>query len=178
MFVCTCVCVVCACMCVGARVWLYCIVSVCLSMHVYECNEYLYFRVNMYVVRIRVHLCVYVVIVCKSVRVCDSEWMCDCVIVYVSWCRPMCVRERVCECVQVNSLANNAKWWTTSIVVINLDSIFTICGAVWTCTFQHFRKSETLVLLRTGTMLLGIMFCSSAIAIRTYTDICDGLICV
>jgi hypothetical protein len=42
-------------------------------MHVYECNEYLYFRVNMYVVRIRVHLCVYVVIVCKSVRVCDSE---------------------------------------------------------------------------------------------------------
>ena len=42
-------------------------------MHVYECNEYLYFRVNMYVVRLRVRLCVCMVIVCKSVRVCDYE---------------------------------------------------------------------------------------------------------
>ena len=42
-------------------------------MHVYESNEYLYFRVNMYVVRIHVRLCVYVVIVCKSVRVGDYE---------------------------------------------------------------------------------------------------------
>ena len=64
--------------CVPTRVWLYCVVSVCLCMHVYECNEYLYFRVNMYVVRIRVRLCVFVVIVCESVRVCDYEWMCDC----------------------------------------------------------------------------------------------------
>ena len=81
VFVCACVCVVCAGVCVGARVWLYRIVSVCLCMHVYECNEYLYFRVNMYVVRIRARLCVCMVIVCKSVRVCDYEWMCDCVIV-------------------------------------------------------------------------------------------------
>ena len=38
----------------------------------------------------------------------------------------MCVRQYVCECEQVRSPANNAKLWTISTVVINLNSNLTI----------------------------------------------------
>ena len=79
-------------------------------MHVYVCMEYLYFLVNIYAVRTCMFVCLHGDCVYKCMCMCVTVGnMCNCMIVYVCWCKHMCVHKRVCECVQVNSPANNAK---------------------------------------------------------------------
>ena len=134
----------CACLNVCIRVSIICMLCVCVCVCVYVRAHV----IVLYCKRVFVYACVYVywISVFLSQYVCCAytcECLCgDCVYksacvwlwvnvwLYVSWCRPMCVCERVCECMQVSSLANNAKLWTISNVVINLDSIFTIRGAI------------------------------------------------
>ena len=111
---------VCVCVCILVCVCVYVCVCVCVYwISVFEC-VWMYICIYVCVLCVRVHVCACVflcgVYVCVSARRCDCD--CVCTLEYVSTHARLYLRVYM----SISSLANNARLWTTSSVVRNVDA--------------------------------------------------------